>query len=62
VSLAFWLLLVVWALLCGTLGYAIRDPAALGEILGVRANDVVGLLLLALAVVGLLAYGAGRSR
>ncbi len=61
-SLAFWLLLVVWALLFGTLGYAIRDPAALGELLGVRANDLVGLLLLAIAVVGVLAYGVGRSR
>jgi hypothetical protein len=61
-SLAFWLLFAVWAGLFGLLGYAVREPAAVSGMLGFRTNDIVGVLLLAAAVVGLLAYGAGRSR
>jgi membrane protein DedA with SNARE-associated domain len=61
-SLAFWLLFVVWAVLFGLLGYAVREPAAVSEMLGIRTNDIVGVLLLAAAVVGLLAYGVRRSR
>ena len=61
-SLAFWLLFVVWAVLFGLLGYAVREPAAVSEMLSFRTNDIVGVLLLAAAVVGLLAYGVSRSR
>jgi membrane protein DedA with SNARE-associated domain len=52
----------VWAVLFGLLGYAVREPAAVSKMLSVRTNDIVGVLLLAAAVVGLLAYGVSRSR
>ena len=61
-SPAFWLLFVVWAVLFGLLGYAVREPAAVSDMLGIRTNDIVGVLLLAASVVGLLAYGLSRSR
>ena len=61
-SLAFWLLLVIWVMVFGALGYALQDAAAVSALLGIRTDHVVGALLLAAAVVGQLAFGVGRSR
>jgi hypothetical protein len=60
--LAYGMLLVLWVLIFGVLGYSLGNEELVVRVVGINWNGIVGSLVLLAVVTGVLALAAGRNR